>query len=97
MYFIAVSFRRTYFKYEDLQIDVKKNGETVLRSRDHDTNLASNTVKNSCLVSCTQGDDIYLEGSVYGGSVHGAVAVPYSTFTVFLVYRQTNGHYIYIY
>ena len=75
----------------DTLIYVKKDDLIVLVTTNFHSDSPTNTVRNSGIVSCTQGEDIYLEG-YYHGAVYGTPEIPYSTFTVFLMYTQTGTY-----
>ena len=79
----------------DTSISLKKDDVTVLVTDNIRNNLPTNTVRNSGIVSCTQGEDIYLEG-YHHGLVYGAREIPYSTFTVFPMYTQTGIYIMYV-
>ena len=80
VYYISVSIMgnaKCYVKKDDLIVLVTSNSVT-------------NTSRNSAIVNCTQDEDIYVEGFYNHKSVFGAPEIPYSTFTVFLMYTQTG-------
>ena len=71
-----------------MNVQIVKNREVCGSIIEYDSRLPWNTVSNGCLMECSEGESIYIEGlplGLNGGSVYGDPSVPYSTFSVLLM------------
>ena len=84
IYYVAVTFKKFYTS--PLQVNVEHETKTLLRSVEVQASNPWNTVSNSGLVRCFQGEEIKVT-AIGSGEVYGDASKAYTTFTVMMMYQ----------
>ena len=83
VYYISVTYRKNDNNY--LRMQVFRGNVLLIQSFGYVNPW--NIISASCLVSCSPGEPIYVEG-YQDGSVYGDTSVPYTSFSVYMLYGQ---------
>lgn len=88
IYFASVNFRKNFrnTNTDSLYLNVVQEGVAILRSSEDSSSTPGNTVSNSGLFRCLEGQRVWVSGADTG-SVYGDPSKAFTTFSIVLMYE----------
>ena len=85
MYYVTVTYRKN--ATNKMVLFVYREDDLFLQTVDYGGDNPWNINSASCLMECAPGEHIYVLGTS-PGSVFGHITVPYTSFSVYMLYGQ---------